>query len=163
MYFTPKEFDELYKKGSEFIRSLVKGGIIVHDKEFFSKYVFMPLPKPTKLYIEELLEQAKNDIEHLWEIYRKNKLPVGGMLYPALRRLSIALLLLNKQVPESKTDTINKLRQLGEKRFVFYLLKAKKSWDGHGEELNRKESESILELSEKKLSECFVKLEEYDG
>ncbi len=161
--FTPSQFNELYGKGSEFIRSLVKSGIIIHDRDFFYKYVFMPLPKPSKAYIENLLKQVKEDIKHLWEIYRENKLPVDGMLYPMFRKLSIALLLLNRQIPESRRDVFEKLGKIGEKKLCAYLSRTKKSWDGRMDKIKKSDEENMLKLSEDKLSECYTKLEEYDG
>lgn len=162
--FTKNEFDDMYEKGNELIINILKSGVIIYDRDFYYKYLFQPIPRPTKRYIEGILRESEKELEKIWELYRKEKNTriITPLLYPVVNWLSTALILLNDQIPESRKDVIKRLEKLKENELSERLKITRKIWDGELLEMPRDEIEKLLNLIENKLKECYMKLENTD-
>lgn len=163
--FTKSGFDDMHKKGNELIINIIKSGIIIYDRDFYYKYLFKPIPKPTKGYIEGMLKRSEKDLEVLWEMYRKEKSTsiIITSLYPLANRVCTALVLLNHQIPESRKDMAKILDTLGERKLSQLYKTTRRIWDGEMLQLSKEQLEDILNLIENKLKECYMKLEVYNG
>jgi len=142
---------------------VVKSGIIIHDNGYYYKYLFEPMPKPAKQYIENLMKAVDEKLKSLYELYRKGKtVAIEPFLYQPANWLSIAILILNNRIPESKKDIIKQLSALNEKEMMKCYDITRRIWEGEAIKISNKETENILALIENKLKECYMKLEDYN-
>ncbi|MFH0836709.1 MAG: nucleotidyltransferase domain-containing protein [Candidatus Aenigmatarchaeota archaeon] len=157
------EFDKKYKEGNELIINAIKSGIIIYDRDYYYKYLFNPIPGPTKKHIEEMMKDIDEFLKKIYALYRKGKTStIEPLLYMPMNLLSTTIILLNNRIPESKKDIIKQLNALNEKEVMKCYNMTKRIWEGETVKLSSKEIENMLLLIENKLKECHMKLEGYD-
>lgn len=158
--FSRKEFEKNYHRGHELIVNMIRDGIIILDNNFFYKYLFKPIPKPTRDYLENILLDAEKKFKNLIDIRRK-KIAVESLFYPIINRIATLFLLLNNQIPQSRKHIIIGLEKLGEDKLAKWLKKIRKIWDGEIIKLSDEEEEELIDLLQNKLKECYMRLEKY--
>jgi predicted nucleotidyltransferase len=162
--FSSQEFEKNYRDGHELIVNMLNDGIIVYDNNFYYNYLFKPLPKPTKDYIERILKDSEKRLDEFMEFYRKVKKPeiAKTSLYLVLSRLTTAMLLLNHHIPQSKKGIKNFLEKVKERELAHLLEKTRKIWDGEDIVLSKEQIEKAINTIREKIIECYIKLEKYE-
>lgn len=114
--FTKKKFKEMFEKGSDFIINILKDGIILYDDGFYKDYLNKPLPRPSKEYIEEVLNFARKRLLEANDMCSEGLHESAIMpMKTAVRDCCRALLLIKCIIPRSKHELIGQVESVDPK------------------------------------------------
>lgn len=166
--YAEKEFNDYYRQGHALVINMLKDGIIIYDDGYFYNFLFNPIPKPAKNYLEDMIKKAEKDFEHYLEtekLLTSKKLTrnfMEGMLYIILNNLAMALLMLRRHIPESRKNVIDVLKKMKEDKLASWLEKTKKAWDEYPIEVTEKQKTEVNEVIRETITKCYAELENYE-
>ncbi|MBL7160674.1 MAG: nucleotidyltransferase domain-containing protein [Candidatus Aenigmarchaeota archaeon] len=160
-YFTEKEFEEFYAIGDDFLINVMKDGIILHDREYFSRYLMRGVPKVTKKSIRKRLDFSKKWLDSSFNLYKHFPQGIPSSLDVVSIHLSRAVLLLHGILPGSKHNIPDQLARAGETK-LSRAYKTTKAWsDSPPLKVEKEKIWKMLVLLKEKHAECSRKLEEW--
>ena len=160
-YLTEKEFEESYAIGDDFIINVMKDGIILHDREYFARYLMRGLPAVTKKAIQKRLDFAKEWLDSSFEMYKRLPEGIPSSLGTISIHISRAILLLHNVLPGSKHDIPDQLVQIHETGFSSIYKVTRKWLDSPPLKVEKERIWQMLVFLKKKHDECCKKLEEW--
>jgi len=157
--YTQTEFMESYNIGDDFLINVMKDGIVIYDKNFFSKFLIKGIPTVTRKAIEKRLKIVKDWLDSAIEVYRKHPPSVASSLGLISIHLSRAILLLNDVLPSSKYEIPKQLENIGEIKFSKIYKKTREWWESPPLNIDNEEIWKTLNFLKEKYIECYRKLE----
>jgi len=159
--FTEKEFLERYDYGDDFLINIMKDGIIIFDRNFYTKFLIKGLPQITKKSIQIKLDVVKERLDYLLEEYKKNPEIVASELGVVSNPLSRAILLVGNILPLSKHEIANQLKNVKEYKLAQIYKKTRAWFDSPPIEVKKEEIWDMLNFLNEKYGECSRKLEKW--